>query len=166
MTRYEELCASYADARARADARRARCAALLERLRGRLVAHLEMPADALAFRPVDSEPESAPSETLLGAMSVADDGAWHVGIQIELRDPAKPDTPFLVSFDLTVREDEGRFVVSVSEDDPGRVVQAEDTAALDEVAASLYRRLADWLRENLDQALGAAGRSERFGVYL
>lgn len=168
MTRYEKLCALYADARLRAEAHRDRCAVLLERLRDRLVSTLGMPADALAFRAVEGETGPEPGEGLpvRDAMSSAEDGTWHVGAQVTLRDAKAPDQPFYLFFDLRVREEEGRFRVSLSDEDPGRSVRDDDDAGLDAVAEDAARRLEAWLSENLEQVLGASGRTERFGVYL
>lgn len=168
MTRYEKLCLIYADARLRAETHRDRCAAVLERLRERLLVTLGVPADALAFRAVDSESGPEPGEGLpvRDAMSSAEDGTWHVGVQVTLRDPKAADQPFHLFFDLRVREDGGRFVVSLSDEDPGRSVRADDDADLDAVAEDAARRLEAWLADNLEQVLGAAGRTERFGVYL
>lgn len=168
VTRYEKLCALYADARLRAETHRDRCAAVLERLRERLVATLGMPPDALAFRAVESEsgPEPGEGQPVRDAMSSAEDGTWHVGAQVTLRDAKAPDQPFSLFFDLRVREDGGRFLVSLSEEDPGRTVRADDDAGLDAVAEDAARRLEAWLSDNLEQVLGASGRTERFGVYL
>jgi len=168
VTRYEKLCALYADARLRAEGHRERCAAVLERLRDRLLATLGMPADALAFRTIEGEsgPEPGAGLPVREAMSSAEDGTWHVGAQVTLRDPKAPEQPFYLFFDLRVREDAGRFVLSLSDEDPGRTVRPEDDAALDAVAEDAARRLEGWLADNLEQVLGAAGRTERFGVYL
>lgn len=166
VTRYDRLCDLYAAARARAEARRERCAVLVERMSERLRSYMGAPADALCFNPIDSEPEDSQPVPLREAMSAADDGTWQVRIQVSLRDPAKPDAPFSVFFGVRVRDEDGRLRLSLSDEDPGREVDPDDAAALDAVAADAHRRLEQWLVANLDRALGAAGTPDRFGGYL
>lgn len=166
VTRFDKLCALYASARARADARRERCAAVLERLFERMRAHLEAPPDALSFRSLEGEPEESPPLPLREAMSTAEDGNWQVAIQIALRDPAQPEPPFFVFFAVRIRETDGRLVLSLSDDDPGREVRPGDDALFDVVAADAHRRLEAWLTTQLDGALGAGIAPERYGAYL
>lgn len=161
---YEELCHLYAKARAASEARRERCAGLIEKLRERVRVRLGAPDDAVTFRPLDAETDDpAP---LAQAMSLAEDGTWQVGVQITLRDPAKPDAPFHVFFGVRVREEDGRLFVTLSDDDPGRTVAPDDDGVVDAIAADAHRRLETWLAANLDRALGAPGAPERYGVYL
>jgi len=165
MTRYQELCALYAAARLRADARRERCAVLVERFAARLRAYLQAPEDALSFCSTDEEVDAAGPLALRDALAT-EDGGWRVGIQIALRDPARPDTSFFVFIAVRVREDGGALVLSLSDEDPGRSVRPEDEPLLDAIAAEAHRRLAAWLGENLDRALGAVGAPEHYGAYL
>ncbi|RIL02374.1 MAG: hypothetical protein DCC71_16475 [Proteobacteria bacterium] len=166
MSRYDDLCNRYAKARGAAEARRDRCAAVVEKLRERVRVQLGAPEDAVGYRALDADTDEPTALPLTEALSVAEDGAWQVGIQIMLRDPAKPDAPFHIFFGVRMREDDGRLVVSLSDDDPGRAVSADDGAAIEAVAADAQRRLEDWLAANLDRALGAPGAPERYGVYL
>lgn len=166
MTRYDTLCELYGKARAAADARRDRCAAVVEKLRERIRAHLDAPDDAVGFRSLEVESDDAVAVPLADALTMSEDGTWNAGIQITLRDAAKPDAPFMIFFGVRMREENGRLVLSLSDDDPGRTVQPDDDAVLDEIAAEAHRRLEGWLAENLDRALGAPGKPEHYGVYL
>lgn len=163
---YDELCHLYAKAREASEARRERCAALIEKLRTRVQARLAAPDDAVTYRALDTDGDEPAPLALADAMRLGDDGSWQVGVQITLRDPAKPDAPFHVFFGLRVREEDGRMWLALSDDDPGRALRADDDAAIEEAAADAQRRLERWLAENLDRALGAPGTPERYGVYL
>ena len=166
MSRYEALCELYGKARAAADARRDRCAAVVEKLRERIRVHLDAPDDAVGFRSLEVDSEDGAAVPLAEALTLDEGGVWSAGIQITLRDAAKPDAPFMIFFGVRIREENGRLVLALSDDDPGRVVQPAEDAVLDEIAAEAHRRLEAWLAENLDRALGAPGTPEHHGVYL
>lgn len=167
MSTYEEFCELYARARARANERRQRCAAVLAQAGDRIVRRLGIPEGAHAWRPAESEPdESGAPGTLADAMSADDDGVWRVGMQILLRDPGDPEHPFPILFSLGVKEDAEHFVVSMADGEVGHRVLPDAPGGLDALAAEADRRLREWLAENLDRALGAAGPRGQFGLYL
>ena len=164
MAAYQELCELYARARARANQRRQRCAVILEQVGERIVGRLGVPEGAHGWRPVESEPEEGKSSCALAeAMSADDEGVWHAGLQILLRD-GEDELP--IFFDLCAQEEGDHFLVSIAGEEPTHRIHPGEEAALEGVAADVERRLRKWLAENLDRVLGAAGRGEQFGLYL
>lgn len=168
MAAYQELCELYARARARANERRRRCAEVLAQAGERIVQHLGVPESAHGWRPVEGEPEEGEKlYTLEQAMSADDEGVWHAGVQILLRAGEDPEGALPIFFDLCAQEEEeNHFRVSIAGEDPAHRIHLGDAAALDLLAADVERRLREWLAENLDRVLGAAGRGEQFGLYL
>ena len=169
MTTYEELCQRYAAARARAAERRDRVRALLLRVGERVVRRLGVPDTAHGWRNVETEEEPAEGEeapSLADVLTLDDDGVWHAGLQIVLRDGAPDEGSLPLFFDIGVREEEDHLLVAIGEGNPPRRVHGGDETALDALAAEAESRLREWLTENLDRVLGAPGSTGHFGVYL
>lgn len=167
MSAYQELCELYARARARAEERRVRHAAVLEQVGAQIVKRLGVPEAAYGWQPLEGGPaEEGPGCTLPDAMSADEEGVWHVGMQIQLRAGDDPRSVLPLFFDLSAKEQGDHFLVSLSDGDPGHRIHPGDTSELDALAAEAERRLREWLAENLDRVLGAQGRGEQFGLYL
>jgi hypothetical protein len=99
-------------------------------------------------------------------MSADDEGVWHAGVQLLLRDGEDVEATLPIFFDLCAQEEGDHFVVSIAGEEPTHRIHPGDEAALGGLAADAERRLREWLAENLDRILGAASRGEQFGVYL
>ncbi len=167
MSTYQDLCELFARARDRAQQRRQRFAAVFEEAGRAIVKHLGIPDDAHAWSPLDLEQEEEPSGIPLAeAMSSDEEGAWHVGLRILLRAGSEPETTMPLVIDLRAQEEDGRLVLSFSDDEPRFRIHPDHPADFEAVAIDAERRLRAWMAESLDRVLGAAGKGERFGQYL
>jgi hypothetical protein len=167
VSAYQDFCELFARARERAQQRRQRFAAVFEQAGSVIVKHLGVPDDAFAWCPLELEPEEEPSGIgLAEAMSSDEEGAWHVGLRILLRAGSGPATTMPLVIDLRAQEEDGRLLLSFSDDEPRFRIHPDRPADFEAVAIDAERRLRAWLAENLDRVLGAAGQGERFGQYL
>jgi hypothetical protein len=167
VSTYEDLCALYQRARARANERRERAAGVCAQAGDRIVRRLGVPDGAYVWRPADAEPDESSAACVLADVIHADEeGVWHAGMQILVRVDGEKDDALPIFFVLSVREDAGHFIVSMGDGDAGHRVDGLDSAALDALAADTERRLRAWFTENLDRMLGAAGPVAQFGQYL
>lgn len=169
MTVYDELCQRFAQARARADARRERVRALLDRVGARVILRLGVPGNAHGWRDVETELEPAEGETqpsLSEVLRIDEEGVWHAGLQIVLRAGEPSDATLPLFFDLGVREEGDRLFVAIGEGNPPRRMLDGDESALDALAEEAELRVREWIAENLDRVLGGPGTAGHFGVYL
>jgi hypothetical protein len=164
---YQDLCGQLARARERARERRARFAGLFEAVGASIVEHLGIPEEAHEWcaLEVESEPESG-GVPLVDAMAVDEEGAWHVGLRILVRVAGDPASTLPLVLDLRLREQNGRAVLSFSDEGPRHLVHPDRSDELAAVAQDAERRLRAWMEENLDRVVGAAGGGEQFGQYL
>lgn len=167
MSAYQDLCDRLARARERAREWRERFAGVFEQVGASIVKSLDIPDDAHEWCALEFESEPEPGGIpLLDAMSLDEDGSWHVGLRILVRVGGDPASALPLVLDLRVREQNGRAVFSFSDDEPQRPIHPDRPDELASVGSDAERRLRAWMDENLDQVVGAAGRGERFGQYL
>jgi hypothetical protein len=164
---YQDLCDQLARARERARERRERFAGAFEQVGASIVKHLGIPEDAHEWCALDLEAEpEAGRVPLVDAMSTDEEGSWHVGLRILVRVGGDPESTLPLVLDLRVREQNGRVVLSFSDEEPHHPLRPDRPDELVSVAIDAERRLRAWMAENLDHVVGAAGRGERFGQYL
>lgn len=165
MSAYEDLCERLARARERARERRERIARVFERIGAAIVQRLGVPEGAHEWcaLELDAEPERVP---LVDAIGVDEEGAWHVGLRILVRVEGDAASTLPLVLDLRLREQNGRAVLSFSDEEPHHPVDPDRPEDLSAVAADAEQRLRAWMDENLDHVVGGAGRGERFGQYL
>lgn len=168
MSAYQDLCDLLARARERARQRRERLAPVFERAGASIVTHLGVPDDAHEWCLLELASEEPPGRTALAdAMSSDEEGSWRIGLRIVVRSPGEPEGTLPLVLELCAREEEeGRVVLSFSDEDPRHHVHPDRPADFAAVAIDAERRLRAWMDENLERVLGAAGPGERYGQYL
>jgi hypothetical protein len=166
VSAYQDLCERFARARERAQERRERFAAVFEQVRASIVNSLGVPEDAHEWCALEFESEPEPGRPLAEAMSIAEDGSWHVGLRIQVRAGGEAASTLPLVLDLRVQEQNGRAVFSFSDEEPPRPIHPDRPDELASVGIDAERRLRAWMDENLDQVVGAGGSGERFGQYL
>jgi len=167
VSAYQDLCELFTRARERARQRRERFARIFEQAGTCIAKHLGIPEDAHEWCPLALESEEEPVRVpLADAMGTDEEGSWHVGLRILVRAGGEPESTLPLVLDLCAREEEGRLVLSFSDEDPRHHVHPDRPADFDAVAIAAERWLRAWMDENLDRVLGAAGRGERYGQYL
>jgi len=167
VSAYEDLCDQLARARERARERRERFARVFEQVGASIVKQLGIPEDAHEWCALELESEPEPGRiALVEAMSTDEEGSWHVGLRILVRVVGDPTSTLPLVLDLRVREQNGRAVLSFSDEEPHHPIHPDRPDELASVASDAERRLRAWMDENLDHVVGAAGRGERFGQYL
>lgn len=167
MSAYQDFCDQLARARELARERREHIAGVFEQVGASIVKHLGIPEDVHEWCAIDleSEPESG-RIPLVDAMSISEDGSWHVGLRILVRVGGDPESTLPLVLDLRVREQNGRAVFSFSDEDSQRPIHPDRPDELASAGIDAERRLRAWMDENLEQVVGAAGHGERFGQYL
>ena len=84
VTKFDELCAAFAESRSKFFKYRDECLGLATKLISGLVQYLEIPRDCVSFVPLDKEPEPDRQYHIIGAMHLDDDTFWHVGVQLRI----------------------------------------------------------------------------------
>ena len=167
MSAYQDLCDRLARARERARQRRERFARVFEQVGASIVKQLGIPEDAHEWCALELESEPEPGRVpLVDAMGSDEEGAWHVGLRILVRADGDAASTLPLVLDMRVREQNGRTVLSFSDEEPHHPIDPDRTDELASVATDAERRLRAWMDDNLDHVVGAAGRGERFGQYL
>lgn len=111
MTRFEELCESYANARKRFFNYEEECMEFGAKMVNGLTKYLECPPEQVNYYPPDKESDPNVSYNIHGATKLGEDGFWHVGIGIGLYETPNRRPQENVRSRLLIKKDDGYFVV-------------------------------------------------------
>jgi hypothetical protein len=111
MTRFEELCESYANARKRYFNYEDECLKFGEKMVDGLVKYLECPPEQVNYYPPDKESDPNVSYNIHGATKLGDDGFWNVGIGIGIYEAPNSRPQENVRSTLLIKKHNSHFIV-------------------------------------------------------
>jgi hypothetical protein len=131
MTKFEELCNSYANARKRFFNYEDECLHFGEKMVDGLTEYLECPPEQVNYYPPDKESDPNVSYNIHSATILGDDGFWQIGIGIGLYEAPNVRPQENVRSTLLIRKDDSHYVVKygkqsqeeyrISEEDEGEL---------------------------------------------
>jgi hypothetical protein len=127
MSKFDEMCGALATARKNWRAFRDRCYQDMGTLVHGFIQYCEIPEGQVEFRNLQEAKEGL-HYTLPGAMHLADDGLWHLGLLLTLYTStnAFPRQPLLIEF--CVSEQSGRTMVKAGFEDKPRAIDLANQA--------------------------------------
>ena len=111
MTRFEELCESYTNARKKYFNYEDECMHFGTEMVDGLIKYLECPPEQVNYYPPDKESDPNVSYNIQGATILGDDGFWHVGIGIGLYEVQNVRPQENVRSTLLIKKDDSHFIV-------------------------------------------------------
>lgn len=122
MSKFDELCRSFAEARRQYSAYRDEHFRFADRLIRGLIEYFEIPQSQIRYVPTDEEVKTNDQYTLLGAMHLDNDTFWHLGVIITFFD--KPDRfpkqPVLFVFRMKQKSD--KFIIQNNPQDKEHII--------------------------------------------
>lgn len=138
MSKFEELCQSYSDARNKYIRFRDRCFAFAAQLVKGFVDYYEIPSEQVKFVPSHEDVKPNTEYSLRGSMNLDDDTYWHFGLILNfyVRPGVLPEQSFLYNF--KIKEGEGeQFKV--------RIGDLEEEFVIDPNNSEDFQRFYDFL---------------------
>ena len=150
MTRFEELCESYTNARKRYFNYENECMEFGVKMVDGLKEYLKCPPEQVNYYPPDKESDPNVSYNIHGATKLGDDGFWHVGIGIGLFEVPNGRPQENVRSTLLIKKEDGRFVVKYGKESTDEFRICEDD---EEDLKRLYDYIFDEIKELYDKQL-------------
>jgi hypothetical protein len=156
MSKFSDLCASYAASRNTYFAYRDQSYAFARELISRYIAYLEIPEKNFRFEPLDKDPKPGSTYSLPGAIHLNEDTYWHLGFEVTLFTAPNeyPQQPVLFSFMFKGAKD--AFHIRISEDDAGHLIhpgnESEFTAFFEFLQRQVQRSFETELQCFLEQS--------------
>jgi hypothetical protein len=182
MTKFEELCGSFGDARNSWFEYRDKCQNFGAGLVARFLKYLEMPDSAsiqaalpkeimksldvperlVTWAKLDGERKPVPA-AVFDAIRLEQDGFWHATFMITVyeRPDVFPYQKLLLEF--AFKPSGADFRVRLSEDGPEIVVSEDKPDTFDGVHKALFSRMQEYFRDSTDWEKGHAPRPRKIG---
>lgn len=126
MTKFEELCESFANARKRYFNYENECMDFGIKMVDGLKEYLQCPPEQVNYYPPDKESDPNISYNIHGATILGEDGFWHVGIGIGLYEAPNVRPQENVRSVLLIRKDNSHFVVKYGRESTEKFKICED----------------------------------------
>ena len=111
MTRFEELCESYANARKKFFNYEHECMDFGSKMVAGLAEYLECPPEQVNYYPPDKESDPNVTYNIQGATILGEDGYWHVGIGIGIYEAPNVRPQENVRSTLLIKKNNSHFIV-------------------------------------------------------
>lgn len=159
MTRFEELCGSFANARKRYFNYEKDCMEFGEKMVDGLVKYLECPPEQVNYYPPDKESDPNVSYNIHGATVLGEDGFWHVGIGIGIYEAPNVRPQENVRSTLLIKKEDGRFTVKYGRESKDEYRICEDDK---EDFDKFYGHVFEEVKELYDKQLEHIKRGSEF----
>jgi len=118
MSKFEDLCKSYKISRKKYFSYQNESYDFARNLVQGYIRYLDIPEEQFKFIPLDKEPKAGTNYTIFGAIHLAEDSFWNLGMQITLYSAPNefPHQPVLIRFKFK-KKSENVFVVKISDED-------------------------------------------------
>ncbi|MGB9937216.1 MAG: hypothetical protein ACPK7O_05800 [Methanobacterium sp.] len=157
MTRFEELCESYANARKRYFNYENECMEFGMKMVNGLKEYLQCPPEQINYYPPDKESDPNVSYNIHGATKLGEDGFWHVGIGIGLYEAPNVRPQENVRSTLLIRKDDGHFIVKYGRESKDEFRICEDREEeLDKFYEHIYEEVKELYDKQLENITGGA----------
>ncbi len=110
MSRYQDLCKSLANARARFAGYHSECVLFAATLSRGLIEYSAWPRELVNHEPVAGPGVGTPTQKIEDAMHLDQDGFWHFGLRLALEEPKGRDSILL---QVRFKKLETRYIVSL-----------------------------------------------------
>lgn len=162
MTRFEELCASYATARKNFFGYREACWGIASTLVKGMIEYFQCPEDVVTLVPLNEEVTPG-RYTIPGAMHFADDSFWHLGVKFRIYQAPNthPQEEFLIDFHIKKLND--FFLVKMGPDSAEFKVHADRKEEFEEIYAWLYKRLKEYHAEGYQRMIEGEAAQIKIG---
>jgi hypothetical protein len=159
MTRFEELCQSFANARKRYFNYENECMDFGEKMVDGLVEYLECPPEQVNYYPPDKESDPNVSYNIHGASMLGEDGFWHVGIGIGIYEAPNVRPQENVRSTLLIKKENGCFTVKYGKESSDEFRICEDD---EEDLEKFYGHVFEEVKELYDKQLEHIRRGAEF----
>lgn len=113
MSKYDDICAAFGQSRRDYNSFRDDCYAIGIQFYGRLIRNFEIPADRIHPWPLEGQPDVSRRYTVPGAMHLAEDGLWHLGIALLVYEGNNIHPRENVMMDISIKKQGDNFIVSI-----------------------------------------------------
>ena len=159
MTKFEELCESYASARKKFFNYEDECMEFGVKIVDGLKKYLECPSEQINYYPPDKESDPNVSYNIQGATKLGEDGFWHVGIGIGLYEAPTVRPQENVRSRFLIKKDDGHFVVKYGKESHDEFRVCEDK---EEDLEKFYDHIFEEIKELYDHQLENMKRGAEF----
>jgi hypothetical protein len=159
MTRFDELCESYASARKKFFNYEEECMEFGVKMVDGLVEYLECPPEQVNYYPPDKESDPNVSYNIHGATVLGEDGFWHVGIGIGLYESHNRRPQENVRSTLLIKKDDNSFIVKYGKESKDEFKICEDN---EESLEKFYGHVFEEIKELYDHQLENMKRGSEF----
>ncbi len=159
MTRFEELCESFANARKRYFNYENECMDFGVKMVDGLVEYLECPPEQVNYYPPDKESDPNVSYNIHGASMLGEDGFWHVGIGIGIYEAPNVRPQENVRSTLLIKKENGCFTVKYGKESSDEFRICEDD---EEDLEKFYGHVFEEVKELYDKQLEHIRRGAEF----
>jgi hypothetical protein len=163
VSKFDELCQAYASSRKAYVDYRDACFGFAQALIEGLLAFLQVPEGRIRLVPVNRDPDPEAAYSLAGAMHLDEDTYWHVGVVVDLSDPAGAFPPQAVLIKLLVKRHDGAFYVRLGEDDEDMRVRDASPEDLALVMEHVFETIKDSYEQGLQQFLDQDESTRKIG---
>lgn len=153
MSKFEEICQAYATSRKTYMEYRDACFGFSQTLLEGLIRYLEVPGGRIRLVPVNREPDADAVYTLAGAMHLDEDTYWHLGVLVDLSDPAGAYPPQAVLLKLLLKRHEATFFVRLGQDEEDFEVRDGHPQDLEAFLEHIYLSIKESYEQGLQQFL-------------
>jgi hypothetical protein len=163
MSKFEDMCAAYADSRNKFFSYRKRCQSHMSALVSGFIEYCKIPPDQVLFLPCDHEPKENSRYSLPGAMHLDEDTYWYLGVQITLYEKPNifPHQPILLI--LCVKDINGDLFVKIGRDSQTQQLNLSDESERSSFYDQLVGIITRYFKEGLQQFLETEAKLKRIG---
>lgn len=155
MSKFDEMCSAYVSARNKGIAYRDRSFENLGRLVQGLVSYCEIPESHFCYLPLKETPVEGRQYGLAGAIHFDDDGYWHLGLQLLLRDNESQFSQSRILVVLCLCEQDEKVMVKIGANGKERELDMNDESqcvVFYNDVVEIVKRWFSQLRESMEKS--------------
>ena len=163
MSKFDELCKSYSDARKYYFDYQESCFQFAGKLVKILVDYIEIPKEQIDFVPLKEDIKPNTKYSIPGSMHLDDDSYWHLGIKITVYEKKNicPHQPLLVR--ILIKKKDSSYIVKLGIDGEPIIIRPDIDDDFNIFSESLYKLLKNVYEGRLQKFLEKEEVVKRIG---
>ena len=157
MTKFQEMCAAFAESRDSYFAYQNACILFASDLERKFIEHCSIPHELLRLVPLNEKPKDGTIYTPAGAMYLDDDIFWHLGVQLTLYSAPNqfPYQPVLMVF--CIKKEADRFLVRFGTNGPDFIIEPSCIEGYLKLFDHVTSQIKDYFSGRLQRFLECSG---------